>query len=44
LSIATPVFEFRVLPMGAAARFTTGANVLDGGKGDFYKLGVSVTF
>jgi len=32
------------LPMGAAARFTTGANVLDGGKGDFYKLGVSVTF
>jgi hypothetical protein len=32
------------LPMGAAARFTTGANVLDGGAGDFYKLGVSFTF
>jgi len=32
------------LPMGAAARFTTGANVLDGGKGDFYKLGVSYSF
>jgi hypothetical protein len=32
------------LPMGAAARFTTGANVLDGGAGDFYKLGVSFGF
>jgi hypothetical protein len=32
------------LPMGAAARFTTGANVLDGAAGDFYKLNVSFGF
>lgn len=32
------------LPMGAVARFTTGANILDGGAGDFYKLNVSLTF
>lgn len=32
------------LPMGASARFTTGANTLDGSVGDFYKLGVSFGF
>ncbi|MDX2192793.1 MAG: DUF6733 family protein [Gemmatimonadales bacterium] len=32
------------LPMNVTARFTTGANILDGARGDFYKLSAAVTF